>query len=179
MGCDVAVTILDRDISPEELAQASVVAGSGARRIYLVSGPRRPESAGRPYFAIWSDEHIDLAALGRELSVRGKVCIAWKSEHGGVAGVLAYANGNEVTNASDSGDEYLFTPSAGVERAFDVSLELTSSARLAYPDLLLDSEVRCFALTPAGGPVGALPPDTVMKLLEDELDADPVLPVDA
>jgi hypothetical protein len=179
MGCDLAVTILDRDISPEQLAQASVVAGSGARRIYLVSGPRRPESAGRPYFAIWSDEHIDLAALGRELSVRGKVCIAWKSEHGGVAGVLAYADGNEITNASDSGDEYLFTPSRGVEQTFGVSLELTTDARLAYPDLLLDSEVSCFEITPAGGPVVAIPADAVTKLLEDEFDADPVLPVDA
>jgi hypothetical protein len=125
-----------------------------------------------------ADEQIDLTALALELSMRGQVCIAWKSEDAGVAGVLACDNGKEVTNLCSAGDEYLLVPSQGVEQVLGATLGLTSEAGLAYPDLLLDGEVACFLIAPADGSVVALPADTVTKLLEDELDAEPVPPLD-
>ena len=178
MGADLAVTIVENDVSPTVVAGTRAISMGEAELVYIVLGAPCPFSANRGYFAIWSDERIDLRALGMELSATGRACISWKSEHGGVAGYLIFERGQEVANEADAGDDYLYLPSRGVEKAFGVELGIDEESRLAYPDLLFDEKVSCFRVVPSRGEVVAEGPETIRRLLEEEMEVEPVLPLD-
>ncbi len=178
MGCDLAVAFSEHEFSAEDIARSLSASGTEATAVYLVLGRRDPRAAERPFFALWSDERVDLPALCRGLSAHGRICVSWKSEHGGVAGYITYDRGREVARESSSSDEYLLLPSRGVERAFGASLDLADDARLGFPEVLLDARVTCFHVAPSTGATAAMPPSTVDQLLEEELAVEPVLPLD-
>lgn len=124
---------------------------------------------------------MDLPGLCAELSEHiSPICVAWKSEHGGVAGYLIFTNGSETQNVAASDGDYLLLPSRGVEQAFGASLQLGEGDQYGFPELLLDETVSCYLLRQAtGGRMASpLPPDTVTRLLEADVEAEPVLPVE-
>jgi hypothetical protein len=179
MGCDLAVAFTEHEFTAEDIVGSLSTAGTGATVVYLVMGGRRDSGSGeRSFFALWSDERVDLMALCAALSARGRICVAWKSEHGGVAGYVTFDEGREVANESSSGGDYLLLPSQGVERAFSLSLGLADDARITFPEALLDGSVACVSVEPGTGTKVAQPPGTVDRLLEEDLDVEPVLPLD-
>ena len=106
------------------------------------------------------------------------ICIAWKSEHAGVAGYLAYRSGEETDNVTSSGGDYLLLPSRGVESVSGGAMALTDEQRLMFPELLLDGRERCYLLGSRSGDLVPSAPGTVTQLLEADLDVEPVLPVE-
>jgi hypothetical protein len=120
-------------VSIDSFLRTPALASTAAKAIYLALGPARGESGGRPYFALWASEPVDLAGLCAELSrqVSG-VCVAWKSEHGGVAGYLIFRDGAQTQNVAESAVDYLLLPSRGVEEAFATSLALAQEDRLGF-----------------------------------------------
>ena len=178
MGADLAVVFVEHDDLPSTIAGSAAVSESEAKHIFVVLGPPCEASANRPYFAIWSDERVDLRSLGVELSTASRVCISWKSEHGGVAGYVVFEHGQEIADESDSGDDYLLLPSRGVEGAFGVDLGLDDEARLAYPELLFDDRAVCVGVSPRTAQVSHESPATIQRLFEDELEGEPLQPLD-
>jgi hypothetical protein len=108
------------------------------------------------------------------------ICIAWKSEHGGVAGYLIFTNGAETQNVSASDGDYLLLPSRGIEQGLGASLRLAEGDRYGLPELLLDQAISCYLIRPAtlGRTASPLAPETVTRLLESDVEAEPVLPVE-
>jgi hypothetical protein len=181
VGVDIAVCFAERELSVEPFLKARALSNSGADAVYLTVGPARPESGGRPFFSLWANQPVDLPGLCAELSERiSPICIAWKSEHGGVAGYLIYTNGAETQNVAASDGDYLLLPSRGVEQAFGALLQLAEAERYGFPEVLLDKTVSCYLLRPATGGRTASPlgSDTVIRLLEADVEAEPVLPVE-
>jgi hypothetical protein len=181
VGVDIAVCFAERELSADTFLRARALSSSGADAVYLALGRARHESGDRPFFSLWANEPVDLPGLCAELSERiSPICIAWKSEHGGVAGYLIFTNGAETQNVAASNGDYLLLPSRGVEQAFRASLQLAEEDRYGFPELLLDETVSCYLLRQATGGRTASPlaPDTVTRLLEADFEAEPVLPVE-
>jgi hypothetical protein len=181
VGVDIAVCFAERELSADSFLRARALSSSGADAVYLALGPARPESGGRPFFSLWASQRVDLPGLCAELSERiSPICIAWKSEHGGVAGYLIFTNGAETQNVSASDGDYLLLPSRGVEHAFGASLQLAEGDRYGFPELLLDEKASCYLLRQVtrGRTASPLAPDTVTRLLEADVEAEPVLPVE-
>lgn len=181
MGVDIAVCFTERELSIDSFLRTRALSNSAADAVYLALGPARGESGRRPFFSLWASEPVDLAGLCAELSEQvSPTCIAWKSEHGGVAGYLIFKNRAESQDVAESANDYLLLPSRGVEQAFAASLELAEEDRYGFPELLLDDKVSCYLLRrgAAGRTASQLPPDTVTRLLEAGVEAEPVLPVE-
>lgn len=181
MGVDIAVCFAERQLSADTFLRARTLSRLGPDAAYLALGPARPESGGRPFFSLWANEHVDLPGLCAELSERiSPICIAWKSEHGGVAGYLVFTDGAETQNIAASDGDYLLLPSRGVEQAFRASLPLEDEDRYGFPELLLDETVSCYLLRSAtGGPTASpVARATITRLLEADVEADPVLPIE-
>lgn len=179
MGVDLAVCFTRTRVTAERILETHALEAAQVGVVYLAQGAPRPQSGNKPYFALWADAPIDLHYLCRELSVDvSPICVAWKVEHGGVAGYVTYEDGRIVDDVADDGDEYLRLPSQGVEIAFGVELQLTPDSRLFFPDDLLDDEITCFRLEGTEHSVVPVPSDTLVPLLESRLDVEPILPVD-
>jgi hypothetical protein len=181
VGVDIAVCFAERELSADSFLKARALSNSGADSVYLALGPARPESGDRPFFSLWASQGVDLPGLCAELSEHiSSICIAWKSEHGGVAGYLVFRNGAEIQNVAASDGDYLLLPSRGVEQAFGGSLQLADEDRYGFPELLLDETVSCYLLRPASEARTAFPlaSNTVTRLLEADVEAEPVLPVE-
>lgn len=179
MACDLSLCFLAEGAVPiEAIARSKAIQAAEAAVIHLAVGVPQDASGGKAFFGLWTMGRVDLTSLAAELSLRTAVCIVWKAEHGGVAGCLAYRNGEEVSNMADSGEDYLLLPSRGFEEAFGIVLPLDSSARLVFPEMLLDESVSCFRIEGAGTRVEPAAAGTLTALLEDDLNVEPVLPVE-
>jgi hypothetical protein len=181
VGVDIAVCFAERELSADTFLRARALSISAADAVYLALGRARPESGGRPFFSLWANEPVDLPGLCAELSERiSPICVAWKSDHGGVAGYQIFTNGAETQNVAAANGDYLLLPSRGVEETFRASLQLAEGDRYGFPELLLDETVSCYLLRQATGGRTASPlaPDTVTRLLEADVEAEPVLPIE-
>lgn len=179
MGIDLAVCFTERAVSVEQIIRTTALRVPTVEKVYVIMGAPQERSGRRNFFALWSDEPISLQQICKELSEEiSPICIAWKSEHGGVGGYLSYRDGAEVSNIADSGNNYLLLPSEGVENTFGIALPLTPDDRYSFPELLLDVGVLCFRIEMASRRVVNIPSSTITNLMEDELDTEPVLPID-
>ncbi|MEM8532060.1 MAG: hypothetical protein AAGF95_14540 [Chloroflexota bacterium] len=142
-------------------------------------GTGRPESANKPFFALWSDGTVDIHAICLELSTRvSPICMAWKSEHGGVGGYFIYRDGVAVSRVERSDALYAGLPRQGVEATFGSTLPLNADESVVFPELLFDDAMACYLVK--NGSQQALPvPSTVVRQLQEmDLVVEPVLPSD-
>ena len=180
MGSEIALSFSDRLISENDFLDLDAIHASESRRIYIIV---RHDVQGMPWrslFGLWADGTVDLRAVCKGISAKRKatICLAWKSEHAGVAGYLVFEHGRETHDVADSGPGYLFVPATGVEISFGKSLDMSDSTRLGFPEVLIDGAERCYLLNPGAMKMMLAEPGVVQSLLEEELDVDPVLPVD-
>ena len=178
MGCDVAVGLLDIKLDSDSIGSVLVREALAAQTAYLVTGIPRSEWGPSFFFALWSDEPVDIETLCRDISATYSttVLLAWKSEHGGVAGYVIYENGEAKESIAESDDEYLFAASRGLEAAFGTRFALSNEERLCFPELLFDGRESCHLIEIPSGKLTSQEPDTTTRLLEDDLGVEPVLP---
>jgi hypothetical protein len=70
VGVDIAVCFAERGLSADSFLRARALSNAGADAVYLVLGPARPESGGKPIFSLWASQGVDLPGLCVELSER-------------------------------------------------------------------------------------------------------------
>ena len=175
MGSDIAVCFIEELVPIPTMIQVEELRLAESAKVYIALGEPSLTSGGRSYFALWANQPINLVQLCKSLSrTTSPVCIAWKAEHAGYAGYVICANGVQQENCYEEGNYNL--PSIGVEKAFGLSLSLTSEERFGFPELLLDGATECFALDGVNQQVITAPVGTVLSLLEEELPVEPVLP---
>lgn len=179
MGCELAVCFSDKLVVPDEIGRALSVQAPSCEKAYLVSRTTDSVMPWTSFFALWTDVPVDLEGVCAFLSEShsATICVAWKSEHGGVAGYLVFRHGAKTDREENSADDYLLLPGKGVEVAFGEALVLDRDDRLVFPEIVLDRRVACHLINCVAGSLVAMPPDTVTQLLEDELSVEPVLPV--
>ncbi|MFZ3047536.1 MAG: hypothetical protein WA151_16625, partial [Desulfatirhabdiaceae bacterium] len=165
---------------PAEMLNALSAHKYTSAKIYLVTGNSGVGVPWTKFFALWADFSVDLEGLCLDMSksYSATLCIVWKSEHGGVAGYAVYRDGQKTCEERDSGENYLLLPAKGAEMAFQKPLGLDSGKRLLFPEILFDGNETCYLLDLDTGSLKALAQSTVTELLEDELDVEPVLPME-
>lgn len=180
MGCDLAICFSDVLLAPDDIAAVLRASPSGSAITYMVCGGAASKASWRSFFGLWADGSIDLQRLCESLSEAhsATLCLAWKSEHGGVAGYFIFRGGSKTDHAEDSGDDYLLLPAEGVERAFRAPLALSDEERLIFPEMVLKGNELAYALDGSTGKLSAAGGATVTQLLEDDLEVEPVLPVE-
>lgn len=179
MGCDITVCFSDTIFTPDEIGMALMRQATLCQKVYIVLGTSPPPSTWSFFFTIWADAHMEIEAVSLLLSKlhSATICIAWKSEHGGVAGYRIIRNGIKTAEVEDSGDEYLLQPGIGVELAFGRKL-LNRNDWLIFPESELDSNVECYHLDRTAGNLTQLSSETITQLMEGDLEVEPIMPME-
>jgi hypothetical protein len=180
MGVDIAVCFTPTHISCTALVETSAVQNSNVSELYIVQGFMHTLQRDIPFFALWADAPVDLHTLCSELSnTTHPLLITWKVEHGGVGGYVAYVQGNKAEDIASSDEEYIGLLTKGFETTFNTELPFSEEDRAFFPELLLDDDdVECFHVQQKGGTITAESHTTVIRLLEEDLAVQPIVPVD-
>lgn len=180
MSVDIAVVFTAEYVTVEQISRIVRDQTLTSRSLYLVEGVSSFSWSKKPFFTLWSDGDFDLNRLCEELSAQvSPVCLSWKSEHGAVGGYGVFSNGERLLNVAETGENYLFLPSRGLEETFGVqlSLPLDANERLYFPEILLEEDLSCYLISTIDGSINRLDNNVILQLLEGDLDGvEPILP---
>jgi hypothetical protein len=178
MGVDIAVCFALGNLDPKIVIQSQELSLTQNSILYFAYWINNTLLPNISHFAIWEEmeDSVKLVELCKEISnAISPICIAWKSEHGGIGGYYIFTQGT-ITEKVEDIENYSLLPIVGFRKAFGFN-PVREDEELSFPEICLDTgSATCLIVDYKEGNIRETPNSTVIQLLEHDIDAEIVLP---
>jgi hypothetical protein len=172
VAVDITVNFCAQAFTPETMFDCIEPRSS---IVYMISGSARPLSGNRPFFSLWAKHHVELPDTCKRLSFRvERVYTCWKCEHGGGAGYRIYDKGLELAEQDGASEPTLLLE--GFHECFGEPLSISKGKVAFFPEVLFDEPLECWLFDFESGRCSEQNSSIVKRLLESDIDAEPVFP---